>query len=313
MLGMFALILLTFAIANVQSFLWVNSKWLVSTVLPAVVVTETNEARKNEDLPPLVRSDVLDQAAQLKAEDMAAHGYFAHKSPDGITPWHWFREAGYQYVYAGENLAVHFTDSTTVVDAWLKSPTHRANVMNADYTEIGIGTAKGSYEGFNTVFVVQLFGTPAIVEPTPITPTIEIKEFTVPEAEPVAVASIAESEPAETEIESEIHTSVTDSGTVVYESYMATATPGAVLAETTASPSVNTDASFFARLVTSPSAVIQIIYSVIGLLVMGLLFYTLIFEWRHHHPIQTAYSIGLLVVMIGLFMLHATLTGGVVT
>lgn len=313
MLGMFALILLTFAIANVQSFLWVNSKWLVSTILPAVVVTETNEARKNEDLPPLVRSDILDQAAQLKAEDMAAHGYFAHKSPEGITPWHWFREAGYHYAYAGENLAVHFTDSTTVVDAWLKSPTHRANVMNADYTEIGIGTAKGSYEGFNTVFVVQLFGTPAVVEPTPITPTTEMRELPIPVAEPVAVANVAESAPVASEIESEVQTSVTDSGTVVYESYMATVTPGAVLAETASSPSANTETSFFARLVTSPSAVMQITYSIIGLLVMGLLFYTLIFEWRHHHPVQTAYSVGLLVVMIGLFILHATITGGVVT
>ncbi len=310
MLGMFALILLTFALANVQSFVWVNSKWLVSTVLPAVVVTETNAARKDEDLPPLVRNSVLDQAAQLKAEDMATHGYFSHKSPEGITPWHWFREAGYEYAYAGENLAVHFTDSSTVVDAWLKSPTHRANVMNTDYTEIGIGTAKGTYEGFDTVFVVQLFGTPAIVAPTPATSASDVLDLPLPVAEPVTVASVPQPEP---EVESEINTSMTEEGTVVYESFMATVTPGAVLAETTAAPVVATETSFFARLITSPSVLLQIVYSVVGLLVMGLLFYTLIFEWRHHHPLQTAYSVGLLVVMMGLFLLHATITGGVVT
>lgn len=312
MLGMFALILLTFAIANVQSFVWVNSKWLVSTVLPAVVVTETNAARGDEDLPPLVRNSVLDQAAQLKAEDMATRGYFSHKSPEGLTPWHWFREAGYQYAYAGENLAVHFTDSSTVVDAWLKSPTHRANVMNTDYTEIGIGTAKGNYEGFDTVFVVQLFGTPAVVAPTVTTPISDVLELPLPVAEPITVAQVPTPQP-EPEVEYEINTSMTEEGTVVYESYMATATPGAVLAETTAAPVVATETSLLARFITSPSMVLQIVYSVVGLLVMGLLFYTLIFEWRHHHPLQTAYSVGLLVVMMGLFLLHATITGGVVT
>jgi hypothetical protein len=64
-------------------------------------------------------------------------------------------------VHAGENLAIHFTDSGDVVQAWMDSPTHRANIMNGNYTEIGVGTAEGTYEGFDTVYVVQLFGTPA--------------------------------------------------------------------------------------------------------------------------------------------------------
>jgi hypothetical protein len=98
---------------------------------------------------------------------MAARQYFAHYSPDGTSPWYWFDEVGYVYAHAGENLAVHFSDSGEMVEAWMKSPTHRANIINQQYTEIGIGTARGRYEGFDTVFVVQLFGTPAAPLPPP--------------------------------------------------------------------------------------------------------------------------------------------------
>jgi hypothetical protein len=98
---------------------------------------------------------------------MAANEYFAHYSPDGVSPWHWFNRAGYVYAHAGENLAIHFTDSTEVVEAWMKSPAHRANIVDSKYTEIGVGTAKGTYEGYDTVFVVQLFGTPGKQRPTP--------------------------------------------------------------------------------------------------------------------------------------------------
>jgi hypothetical protein len=302
MAGMFVLILLSFALANVHSFIWVNSAWLVSSILPAVVVAETNEARAEAALSPLVRSDVLDRAAQLKAEDMALHGYFSHKSPDGLSPWHWFTEAGYLYAYAGENLAVHFTDSRAVVDAWLNSPTHRANVMNGTYKEIGIGTAKGVYEGHDTLFVVQLFGTPAIPAPSPIVRT---------EAQPAPVA-VALTEEIVPEVAPEPVISETDAGTVVLETYMATKTTNAVLGDAIPTAAADTETSLFARMATSPSSVLQLTYALIGLVVMSLLSYSLVFEWRHHHPRETAYSAGLLAAMVGLFLLHATVTGGVI-
>lgn len=318
MMGMFVLILLSFAVANVQSLIWIKSSWLVSTILPAVVVSETNDARAKEDLQPLSRNSVLDRAAQMKADDMAAHSYFAHKSPDGITPWYWFKQAGYTYAYAGENLAVHFTDSTAVVDAWLKSPTHRANVMNGNYTEIGIGTAKGKYEGFDTVFVVQLFGTPAVPTPTPVAVAPEAQALVKDTQKPQPVASPHEEAALPTTTVAKqpdsvtVDSSVTGDGTLVYESYVATATPGAVLAATAVGDTA-TPVSFWDKLMTSPQILLQIAYSIIGVIVMSLLFYTLIFEWKHHHPIQTAYSVGLLVMMLGLFFLHLTVTGGIVT
>lgn len=159
--GMFTLILLSFTVANVQSLVWIASDWMVSTILPAVIVKETNAERATDALPPLRRNATLDAAATLKAQDMAKGQYFAHYSPTGVSPWYWFGQAGYSYVHAGENLAIHFTDSSEVVEAWMNSPTHRANIMNGNYVDIGIGTAEGEFEGFQTVYVVQLFGTPA--------------------------------------------------------------------------------------------------------------------------------------------------------
>lgn len=161
MIGLFAMVVLTFTLANFQALLWQSSHFLVGAVLPAVVVDLTNEQRTENHLATLKRNTVLDEAATLKAQDMAINSYFSHNSPAGITPWHWFDAAGYKYVYAGENLAVYFTDSNAVVDAWMKSPTHRANIVGNQYEEIGVGTAKGTYNGYDTVFVVQLFGTRA--------------------------------------------------------------------------------------------------------------------------------------------------------
>lgn len=178
MVFMSVLVLLSFAATNLQALLWQSSDWLVSTVLPAVVVNLTNEERADEAAAPLVRNPLLDQAARLKAEHMAQNSYFAHYSPDGVSPWYWFEQVDYTYAHAGENLAIHFTDSSAVVDAWMNSPSHRANIVNDTYTEIGVGTAKGTYDGFDTVFVVQLFGTPAApvvaVAPTPTPAPVEV-------------------------------------------------------------------------------------------------------------------------------------------
>lgn len=168
MMGMMAMVLVSFLAANLQALLWQSSQWLVSTILPAIVVELTNEERAENAAQPLRRSAVLDEAATRKAEHMAREGYFAHYSPTGVSPWHWFDTVDYSYAHAGENLAIHFSDSGEVVEAWMDSPTHRANIVNGNFTEIGVGTAKGTYEGYETVFVVQLFGTPALPIATPV-------------------------------------------------------------------------------------------------------------------------------------------------
>jgi len=137
-----------------------NSDTFLSSVLPSVLIDLTNENRQSEGLAGLESNDTLVRAAQLKANHMAEEGYFAHDSPSGVTPWTWFEKAGYTYDHAGENLAIHFSDSKDVVESWMESRLHRENILEEDFTEIGIATAEGEYKGKETVFVVQMFGTP---------------------------------------------------------------------------------------------------------------------------------------------------------
>jgi len=136
-----------------------NSK-LLGLVAANVLTDETNGARAADSLSTLHTNALLEVAAQEKANDMVKNGYFAHTSPAGITPWYWFENVGYNFAYAGENLAVNFTDSQEVTNAWLNSPLHRANILNTNFTDIGIATAEGMFEGRSATYVVELFGTP---------------------------------------------------------------------------------------------------------------------------------------------------------
>ena len=104
---------------------------------------------------------VLRQAAYAKAQDMLTNQYFAHVSPDGQGLANWLKKSGYDYLAAGENLAIGFEEPEAVVKAWQASPTHQANLVDGDFKEIGVATINGEYEGENTNVVVQLFGYPA--------------------------------------------------------------------------------------------------------------------------------------------------------
>jgi uncharacterized protein YkwD len=132
----------------------------LSAIYSSVLVNLTNQNRAALNISKLTVSPILEKAAQMKADDMAAKGYFAHNTPDGKTPWYWFDLAGYKYVYAGENLAVNFEESADVETAWMNSPGHFLNIMNPKFTEIGIATSTGVYKGRQAVFVVQMFGSP---------------------------------------------------------------------------------------------------------------------------------------------------------
>ncbi len=132
----------------------------LSAVLPGVLATLTNEERAKQNLTTLVENPVLMQAAQLKAQDMAQKSYFAHTSPEGKTPWYWFKQAGYRYSIAGENLAVSFSDSKEVTQAWMNSPSHRANIVRFNFKEMGTGVAVGTYKGRESIFVAQVYASP---------------------------------------------------------------------------------------------------------------------------------------------------------
>jgi hypothetical protein len=182
-----------------QAFLLVPFTNLFATIIPNTLIVFTNSSRQINSLPELQVNALLVQAAQLKAEDMATNGYFAHISPAGVSPWHWLDKVGYQYSYAGENLAINFADSKDVTDAWMNSPAHRANVLSNNFSEIGIGTAKGVYQGQETTFIVELFAKPVLaapgqgavvpkLEPTKLKPAEKIESALVPPPQDMFVA-----------------------------------------------------------------------------------------------------------------------------
>ncbi len=293
--GMGMLVVLSFTIANVHSLIWVSSQWMVSTILPAVIVDMTNSEREDQSLGDLRRNSLLDEAAQMKAEQM-------------------------------------------------ESPTHRANIMNGNYTEIGVGTAEGTYEGYPTVFVVQLFGTPAAPQPLaaapePVEPVVQeeteqeeavlsesvslSEDVVVYEAEPVATAveeeDISETSSGETEttpvsapqndvVIADMET--TEAGVTLYSDFISTST-GGVPATIEADPTQKSDqVPFYLELATQPHAVLQIFYSIIGILVLLSLLVSIFIEIRHQHPVQIAYGSGLLAVMGVLYYVHMVISNG---
>jgi len=146
-----------------------------SNISPERVIEITNQKRAENGLAPLTLNSSLSEAAQRKAGDMFAFNYWAHVSPSGRVPWSFFREVGYHYIYAGENLAKDFMNSDSVVEAWMNSPSHRDNILNGNYKEIGLSVVNGTLNGVETTLVVQLFGTPT---PSSIARTQTIPEVT---------------------------------------------------------------------------------------------------------------------------------------
>jgi hypothetical protein len=147
--------------ASAGSSFFVHKTVEGATIAAEVLVDLTNKDRLALNEAPLTINPVLEQAAALKGQNMADEGYFAHNSPKGVTPWYWFKQVGYNFLYAGENLAINFTEAEDVNQAWLGSPTHKANLINANFREIGIAAIPGVYNNYPTIFVVQMFGTPA--------------------------------------------------------------------------------------------------------------------------------------------------------
>lgn len=158
-----------------------NILGIAFNITAEALLNETNAQRIKYNLPPLKLNDKLMQAAALKANDVFSKNYWAHYAPDGTSPWFFFQQAGYQYLYAGENLAKDFTQSQAVVAAWMNSPTHRENILKPDYEEIGFAVMEGNLQGQETVLVVQLFGKPEVAATVAQEqPTLRYQTETVP-------------------------------------------------------------------------------------------------------------------------------------
>lgn len=137
------------------------------------LLTYTNQRRAAAGLVQLTVNNQLNQAAQLKAQNMFANNYWAHISPSGIEPWKWILDSGYDYSYAGENLAKNFSSSSEVVEAWYNSPTHRANLLSDKYQEIGFAVVNGVLDGYETTLVVQMFGKTRVGTVAQVVPQVQ--------------------------------------------------------------------------------------------------------------------------------------------
>ena len=189
-ISVFILLFLLIKVVFSFNLILVKQSSLFADISAQRVLALTNEVRQQYNLP-IVRGDsLLDKAAQEKAQDMLENKYFDHFSPTGISPWYWIDKSGYDYYYAGENLAMNFLDSEEVIDGWLNSPSHKENLLNKDYKDIGIAVLSGDFnnEGINRILVVQMFGSktkPSIPIAMAQTPDAEepviLEEVIVPE------------------------------------------------------------------------------------------------------------------------------------
>lgn len=125
----------------------------------AEIVLEVNRMRAREGTLALNISPLLEVAAGLKGEHMAKGLYFAHNTPEGYTPWHFFALAGYSYSYGGENLAIGFFKAKKVVEAMMESPKHRDNILGVQYKEVAVAVVPTFYGKHLSYMVIMLFGT----------------------------------------------------------------------------------------------------------------------------------------------------------
>lgn len=127
------------------------------------LLASTNKERQKVGATTLTPDEQLNNAAQAKAEDMVARNYWSHQTPEGKEPWVFIGEADYDYVKAGENLAYGFDNSSQTIRGWMTSNTHRKNMLDPEYQEVGFGFANS--KNFNNsgpaTVIVAMYARPA--------------------------------------------------------------------------------------------------------------------------------------------------------
>ena len=175
-------IMLVFISKQVPAFS--NVLGIATDITTQKLFSLTNDERTKAGLALLQENTELDKAAAAKAKDMFQKDYWSHFAPapcnDGLcSPWDFIKQAGYQYEFAGENLAKNFLFSKNVVDAWMNSPTHKENIVRKEYTQVGYAVVNGMLNGEETTLVVQMFGAP-LVKTTEASIPIVQQEQSVP-------------------------------------------------------------------------------------------------------------------------------------
>ena len=120
-----------------------------------------NQDRIKYGLKPLAPNPKLEAAAEAKAKDILKNNYFAHVSPTGREPWDFIKGQGFKYAFAGENLAINYTNPYELENDFMASPGHRENLLSPLFTEVGIAVLSGTYHGKPAVITVQMFASPS--------------------------------------------------------------------------------------------------------------------------------------------------------
>lgn len=253
-----------------------------------VLIDLTNESRLANNEAPLLRSELLDKAANLKAENMAEEKYFAHTSPKGITPWYWFKQVGYSFLYAGENLAVNFTDPTDVRDAWLASPKHRENLLDVKFREIGMATVDGLYEGDSSIYIVQLFGTPTVLATSEEKSTSQPQDSSSGQED----STLATNQQIKGESTSASYESVVDTKT------LAVIKNNNVKEESlSATGAVPTYSTWYQRIIFGSPYYVQMLYMVLFIAVLIALISMVVIEIQRQHWKHIVYGLSMLLVI----------------
>lgn len=303
-------------------------------IVSSVLIDLANETRLKYGETPLVRNQLLEEASRLKAEDMATYQYFAHNSPTGVTPWYWMKKAGYDFLYAGENLAVDFTQSQDVNDAWLKSPTHRANILNSKFKEIGISVKEGMIDGHNTIYVVQMFGTPKtkIIAPDLIveanTPTTTPSSATItpaitgevagaqieeppqpPTADPVTINLAQNNLPTNTEEAPKVENYITlmegDNTLIVADREVLTSgqTEEEIAKEFTSQKPVQYS-NFWQKLIYNFWSNLNLVYKIIVAFISISMIILFFVEFRRQHWLHMLYGLLTILLLLGLLYIN---------
>lgn len=243
------------------------------------LLNATNQSRNNNGAGGLALNSKLSNAAQAKANDMAARNYWAHNTPEGNAPWVFIANAGYSYSRAGENLAYGFATSNDTIVGWMNSQSHRENLLNKDYTEVGFGYTNASNynnSGEETI-IVAMYATPlqaaapvpvpapkpvtkqvtttkSTPEPASLTKTVEVK-IVDDEQKPVAGIKVTlHSEPREAitdadgvaifkDVEVGQHTAIAEVDGAKTEQPVTVSTDAAIVSVTMAKPKLSPNAT----------------------------------------------------------------------
>lgn len=165
----------TMIVAALFAMLLVGAPQKVHALSASQLIALTNTQRSASGLAPLAVNSKLNASAAAKARHMDTQGYWAHTAPDGTSPWTFVRSAGYAYTVVGENLAKDFSSDQAVVAAWMGSATHRANILNPRFKDVGIAI-------YGSIVVAHYGATAAassVSNPKPAVPNT-----TVPQSKP---------------------------------------------------------------------------------------------------------------------------------